>query len=248
MGLAGLFAAEQGIVCAVGAGGKKSTLYRIAAGHPGRIAITASVTTLPPPEKFRDQEIVAPADRLLSVVAQASGRCVFYGLPSDKPGRRGGVPPQVIAAIHEAGGFDATLVKADGARMRLIKAPGANEPQFPPGTTTVIPVVSARAIGAALNEKIAHRIELVAAVTGAAIGETLTADHVGRLLASPDGALKGVGDAAVVPVINMADNAELAGAAREAARAALSQTRRFERVVLACMTAEDPIVEVVGAS
>jgi len=246
-GLAALFNANSGIICAVGAGGKKTTLYRIAAEHPGRTAITASVMTLPAPEQFRDQEVTAPAERLLDAVTGATGRRLFYALPSDKPGRCAGVPPDLIAAIHSAGQFDATFVKADGARMRLIKAPAEDEPQIPPGTVTVIPVVSARVIGMPLTEKSAHRAERVAAVTGANVGESLTPAHIARLLASPEGALKGAGDAAVVPVINMVDDAELLAAARSAARAALALTRRFERVILTCMTAEAPVVEVVDA-
>lgn len=242
-----LFRAESGIICAVGAGGKKSTLYRIAAEHPGRVAITASVTTLPPPAELRDPAVTEPAERLLAAVAAASGRRVFYALPSDKPGRFGGVPPDLIAAIHKAGRFDATFVKADGARMRLIKAPGDDEPEIPPGAATVIPVVSARAIGRPLTERSAHRVERLAAVTGAKAGDELTPAHVARLLASADGALKGVGDANVVPVINMVDDAELLAAARETARAAFALTRRFDRVVLACMTAATPVVDVIEA-
>ena len=242
-----LFHAERGIICVVGAGGKKSTLYRIAGEHPGRIAITATVMTLPPPPQARDQAVAAPSDRLLDAVAAADGRRIFYALPSDKPGRFAGVPPDLIAAIHKAGRFDASLVKADGARMRLIKAPADDEPQIPPGSGTVIPVVSARAIGLPLTEKSAHRVERVADVTAAKPGENLSPLHVARLLASPQGALKGTGDAKVVPVINMVDDDELLAAARETARAALALTRRFDRVVLACMTADSPVVDVIEA-
>jgi uncharacterized protein (UPF0548 family) len=55
-----------------------------------------------------------------------------------------------------------------------------------------------------------------------------------------------VGEATVVPVINMVDGPEAILAARETARQALALTRRFERVVLAAMTAAKPLVEVVG--
>ena len=38
-----LLDARSGIVCAVGAGGKKTTLYALARRHPGRIALTTTV-------------------------------------------------------------------------------------------------------------------------------------------------------------------------------------------------------------
>jgi hypothetical protein len=72
--------------------------------------------------------------------------------------------------------------------------------------------------------------------------------HLARLIASSDGLLRGVGNARVVPVINMADGAGEGAAALEAARIALDLSDRYERVVVATMRAEDPIVEVVGRS
>jgi hypothetical protein len=54
-----------------------------------------------------------------------------------------------------------------------------------------------------------------------------------------------VGGAVVVPIINMVDDPAVLLAARETARQALAMTRRFERVVLAAMTAAAPLIEVV---
>ncbi len=241
--------ARRGIVCTVGAGGKKTTLYRLAGAFSGRLGLTATVPTLPVPDEFRDSEVVGETDVLADEVVAAShqARRVAFAKPSDKPPRLGGIPPELVEEIHARAGFDATYVKADGARMRWIKAPSEHEPQIPLSTATVIPIVSARALGEALSERIAHRPELVAAVTGAKIGELLSPIHLGRLLASPDGALRRTGDAIVVPLINMVDDDGMLVAAREAARHALSLSRRFDRVVLARMNAPEPIVEVVGA-
>jgi probable selenium-dependent hydroxylase accessory protein YqeC len=170
---------------------------------------------------------------------------VIFAGQSPKPGRLGGVPPEDLAKLHRRAGFDVTLVKADGARMRLIKAPAEDEPVLPPGTATVLALVSIKAIGQALNETVAHRPERIAAVTGAMPGELLTTSHLARLLASEAGALQGTREAKVVPIVNMADDDALRAQAREVAREALGLTRRFDRVVLAAMTAPDPIVAIV---
>ncbi len=66
-------------------------------------------------------------------------RSVAYACPGDKPGRRAGASPPTIERIHREGGFAATYVKADGARMRMVKAPGADEPALPESATTVLP-------------------------------------------------------------------------------------------------------------
>lgn len=243
-----LLEARQGIVCAVGAGGKKTTLYRLAASHPGRIGLTATVTTVPVPETYYDRRIVAPDERIAAEVVAAArdARRIAFATASDKPGRHGGLPLELVAAIHRKAGFDVTFVKADGARMRWIKAPGEAEPQIPAGTATVIPVVSARVIGQPLSAKIAHRPELVAEVSGAKVDAPLRPTHLARLLASENGALRGTGTATVVPVINMVDDAALLSGASDAAREALTLTKRFTRVVLAHMITDDPVVAVIG--
>jgi probable selenium-dependent hydroxylase accessory protein YqeC len=137
------------------------------------------------------------------------------------------------------------LIKADGARMRWIKAPGPGEPVLPRGLATVLPLVSARLFGQPLSEATAHRLERVAAVTGARPGEPVTPEHVGRLLSSEQGALQGVGRATVVPIINMVDDQARREAARAAARLALGTSRRLARIVLASMIAPEPVVEIV---
>jgi len=50
----------------------------------------------------------------------------------------------------------------------------------------------------------------------------------------------------MVPLINMVDNDEIAVVARQAARWALALTRRFDRVILASMEADSPLVEIVA--
>jgi probable selenium-dependent hydroxylase accessory protein YqeC len=107
-------------------------------------------------------------------------------------------------------------------------------------------VVSARALGQSVTDRIAHRPALVAAVCGLAPDQAFAPEHLARLLASPEGSLRGVGTTAtVVPVINMVDDEALAALARRAALEALALTDRFDRVLLASMRREQPIVEVV---
>lgn len=239
--------AREGIVCAVGAGGKKSVLYRLVREHHARVALTATVHTTEFPANLAvDQLIHEDANLQDRVLAGDPTRSVAYACPSSKPGRHAGVSSTTIRAIHDAGGFAATFVKADGARMRWIKAPSADEPMIVPGADIVIPVVSARAIGEPLGERVAHRVEMVARVTGVTPGETLTPRAVGRLLASEHGSLQCTGDARVAPVINMVDNEDQEKRARAAAIAALALTSRFDRVVLCCLRRpEGPVVAVV---
>jgi len=246
-GLIEALQAAGGLVCLVGAGGKKSTMYRLAALHPGRVGVTATVMIPPFPRTLEAFRVVEPPPQLERAVVAAARdhRVVAFATPSDKHGRLGGVERQDLERLHAAAGFEVTLVKADGARSRWIKAPGEQEPQIPPGARTVIPVVSAGVIGQPLDERIAHRVDRVSAVTGAQPGELLGPEHVARLLTSAEGALKQVGDAGVVPLVNMVDDAGAEAAARAVAELALARSRRFDRVVLASMRRPDPLVAVI---
>ena len=247
--------AHSGVVCAVGAGGKKSVLYQLAREHPGRFALTATVHTTVFPDDLPAESVIddSPAlrERVLSVDAS---RSVAYACPSTKPGRHAGVPADTIRSLHDSGRFAATFVKADGARMRWIKSPAKGEPVLAGGVDLVIPVVSAKAIGEPLSERVAHRVDRVAAVTGVAPGDTLTPEAVGRLLASEDGALKGTNEGCegtngvrVAPLINMVDNDFQEKLARTAAEAAIAMTSRFDFVVLCCLRRPGrPVVAVVA--
>lgn len=246
-----LLAAHHGLVCVVGAGGKKTTLYRLVEAHlasgSSRLGLTCTVAMAPPPPAL-GAPVIAEAASLARALAE-HGRnppVLVYAQPSAKPGRIGGVPPADLARLHAEGGFDVTLIKADGARMRWIKAPAPGEPVLPPGVTTVLPLVSAKIFGQPLTAAVAHRPERVAVVTGAAPGEPLTPEHVARLLTSEQGALQGVGSATVVPIINMVDDQARLAVAREAARRALERSGRFARVVLTRMAATAPVIEVIS--
>ncbi|HZX24609.1 MAG TPA: selenium cofactor biosynthesis protein YqeC [Woeseiaceae bacterium] len=231
--LVDLLAVREGIVCVVGAGGKKSLIYALVRGHGGRVAMTATAHTTEFPADLPVERIVDEESALRERIANSPReRSIAYACPSGKPGRLAGVSADTIRAIHEQGGFAATFVKADGARMRRVKAPAEDEPLIVPGAATVVPVVSITAVGEPLTERVAHRVERVEAATGLARGATITPEALGRLLASGQGALQGTEGMRVAPVINMVDNARHEELARATATAALAMTSRFDRVFL----------------
>lgn len=242
-----LLEARTGIVCAVGAGGKKSLLQHLATRHPDRVAITATVFTTYFQEHLGFDVILDEEDRLPGRVAQLGTRSnVAYACPSGQAGRRAGVAVEVVERIHREGGFAATYVKADGARMRLVKAPAEDEPVVPAGCVTVLAVASALAIGEPLTARVAHRVDRISGLLGLEEGARLSTEHLGRLLASPEGMLKSTQGRRVVPVINMVDDRRRERLAREAAEIALGLSPRFDRVVLTRLSRpEEPLVAVV---
>jgi probable selenium-dependent hydroxylase accessory protein YqeC len=243
-----VLSARSGLVCFVGAGGKKTTLYRLAGAHPGRVGVTATVHIPFFPRALAAGQVIATPDELVAGVlaALAGNRKVAFACPSEKHGRFSGVPARAVAGLHAEGRFDVTFIKADGARSRWVKAPGDDEPRLPDAADTVVPVVSALALGEPLSERIAHRVERIESVCGIRAGERIAPAHVARLLADEQGGLRGCAGARVVPLINMVDDEGRRALAVEVAERALDLTGRFDRVVLASMRRADPLVQVVG--
>ena len=239
-----------GIVAAIGAGGKKSVLNELAATASGRVAWTGTVFTARPPRWTGVEVHVGTEADLLRVAAKQSGegRHAFL-LPSEKPGRYGGMSTDGVDRLHEAGHFDLTLVKADGARMRGVKCPKPGEPLLPARTRTVLMVLSAQVIGQALDPEFVHRPERVASVLDIAPGDTIEPAHLAAIFTRPGGVSERTDGLDILPVINQVDDESSRELATEAARLALAESDRFDRVVLTCLRRDrarsTPVVDVI---
>jgi probable selenium-dependent hydroxylase accessory protein YqeC len=243
MDLTAALQAREGLVCVVGAGGKKSTLYTLAE-RLDRAVVTATVRI-----PIFDDHVAAVrvTESPLEAIEAAGDDAWPLGLvpEQERPDRYRGYDPETVEAIDAADPVGTTLVKADGARTREFKAPGDREPQLPATADVVVPVASVQVVGEPLTDAAVHRPERVAALTDLSIGEEIGPEHVGRVLASPDGGLKGVpGGATAIPLLNKVDDEEWAAVAREVA-AVIHERADVPRVALTSMLADDPLVAVV---
>lgn len=237
--------ARSGILCAVGAGGKKTTLYRLLTTHPGHVGMSATSFTYTFPADLDAETHVAPIAELLERVPASRAQRIAYAAPSDKKGRLSGLDEADVLTIHRAGNFDLTVLKADGARMRRIKCPDSHEPRIPDCADTVLMLLSIAAVGRPLDDRVAHRPEKVAEVTGLKPGEVLEPLHLGRIFTHPAGLLKGTGGRTVIPVIHMVDDPAREAAARAVAAHALAGSHRFDRVVLTSAKQATYLVDVI---
>ncbi|MFC5134858.1 MULTISPECIES: selenium cofactor biosynthesis protein YqeC [Haloferacaceae] len=241
--------AGEGTTCLVGAGGKKTTLYALAP-RLDRAILTATVRIPIFDRQVSTVRTAAdPVDELAAVREEYAEREEPLPFPlglvpeREREDRYRGYDPETIdrlSAAHDG----PVLVKADGARTRLFKAPNDREPRIPDGTDTVVPVASAHAVGEPLSEAAVHRPERVAALADLAIDDEITPEAVGRVVADEAGGLKGVpSSATAIPLINMVDDDDDEAVAREIA-AAIHEHADVPRVVLARMR-EPGVVAVV---
>lgn len=239
------------VVALVGGGGKTSAMFLLAreAVARGGYAITTTTTRI-----FGAQIALAPAHILAADATEARvkdaldrhGQVLVIGATEAGSGKAEGVSLELVKRLR-AWCPDACLInEADGSRMRPFKAPAAYEPVIPESTTVVVPVVGADVLGAPLDAEHVHRPELISALCGAPIGTAITPAIVAQVIAHAQGGRKGVPEGArVAVVINKVETLADRGPARETAERLL-RAPGIDRVVLASLRAEPPVLEVLS--
>jgi probable selenium-dependent hydroxylase accessory protein YqeC len=220
---------EEECVSFVGAGGKKTAMAELVREGTERDRSVGYTTTthMPPPDVplvvAHRSEIVERVQKHTPPVAFASR---WVKRPERVPEKVRGFEPGVVDSL--VGTFDWLAVKADGARQREFKTPGADEPVVPDRTTLVVVVASVQAVDEPLTAKRVHRPELTADLAGLAVGDKLTPAAAGAVLASEDGGLRKVptGSDAVV-MVNKADSRSARETATTVVEQTLSRSSRF---------------------
>ena len=180
------------MVCVMGAGGKATLMKRLIRemlDKPFPVIIT-STTNLhalggenSPPVLLSEEGRV----ELQSVAKDWSGRGAVVWVERKLPQNMfRGLEANQVEALHRSDFHGVMIVKTDGARKRLIKAPGPGEPVIPKGATHCVLVLGLTAIGQKADDRIVHRMEKVRAIAGLNAGDIIEAQHLARLASHPD--------------------------------------------------------------
>jgi len=192
------------LIAIVGAGGKTATMYTLASelAQRGKRVITTTTTQIfyPEPGETDTLIVASETDALLKKIdaaLQQYHRVTVAGnvLRTEK---LAGLQPEQPYELLVKSCADVVIVEADGARHRMIKAPAEHEPVIPLKTNVALLLMSAEAINQSLSDRIAHRPELVAKVTGIHMGDVLSPAVIARLITSEQGALKHIPKTAAV--------------------------------------------------
>lgn len=238
-----------GVVSLIGAGGKTTTLFRLADElwrEGGKVLVTTTTKIFKPTKPhvhrlFLAQELKSLLDELSKIHEPA---IVGVGYDFDAAGKLIGLPPDWFGALSKQGGMDWILTEADGAAMKPFKVPGDHEPVVPEESSVTVWVMGMKILGEPLTPDFCHRAERAARLLNVEIGAPVTEELILRLVENPEGCLKGIpAGSRKVALINQADRPEQVKQASVLGRSLMR--RGVETVVITSYLDSDAVKEVL---
>jgi probable selenium-dependent hydroxylase accessory protein YqeC len=214
---------RRDVVAAVGAGGKTTLLYSIAreARTAGWTVLVTTTTHMGPRSDALAGPVLVEADghsdRDVGDALAAHGIATILGrrLREDK---LQGLSPEHVDRLAPLA--DLTLVEADGARGRSLKAPAGHEPVVPSSCTALLVLAALDVLGTGVDGDLVHRPEIVSRLAGLDAGAPVTEDAFVAALTHPESypSRAAAGMRALVFLNKVEDEAARAAAGRLAPR------------------------------
>jgi probable selenium-dependent hydroxylase accessory protein YqeC len=184
------------LVSLVGAGGKTSTMFRLAREFKSfrkKVLVTTTTNVAFPETSQADRLVIDRSKNISSLPRIEPGTIVCLGssMVGDQEKLKG-VEREFIDEIYQKRLFDHVVVEADGSKRRPIKAPAHYEPVIPQETTRVIGVIGLDALGKPITDQYVHRTSLFCSITGKRMGDIIDRECLIHLILSQDGLFKDV--------------------------------------------------------
>lgn len=237
------------MVALIGAGGKTTTLFRLAselraAGR--KILVTTTTKMFKPAKPHIDRLfLVEDVNALLSEFAPVPAPVTIgAGYRISDEGKLLGLPSEWLDRLHGSGQFDAILVEADGAASRGFKIPSETEPVVPESSSIVVWIMAIKVLDKPWDANFVHRVERALALLHVEPNSRITHNQIVQLASHPLGCLKGVpAHCRKIALINQADTEAELEQAKELGR--LLAPLGFDRVVISSYLSDPPVKEVI---
>ncbi|SNS89763.1 probable selenium-dependent hydroxylase accessory protein YqeC [Anaerovirgula multivorans] len=185
---------QKEIISFVGAGGKTTSLFKLAkelkeAGS--RVLLTTTTAIYSPAKESYDRLILTDEDdhKKLLEIKNTQSICVL-GKAISKENKLLGLEPLKILELSKLNSFDHILIEADGAKRKPIKAPATHEPVIPSNTTKLIGVIGLDVLNREIEEEWVHRPQFFCQLTEGKIGGKIDINRVVKLVIADGGLYK----------------------------------------------------------
>ncbi len=212
----GLGKMSRECIAFVGAGGKTTSMFRLAEEMKlkGSCLIVTTTTKIYRPESHcydtimlscNEEELQAELEQLVRPGIHLAAQ----GVDSDN--KLIGLEPHWVDNLFWNPEPDHILVEADGSRGLPVKAPADFEPVIPSSATLVVGVIGLDCLGRPADESMVHRVHAFCRITGCSLGDIITDDHLIRLIMHPMGLFKAAPESSKrFLLLNKADDGERA--------------------------------------
>lgn len=235
------------MVSLIGAGGKTTTIFRLAKelrGQGWKVLVTTTTKIFKPAKPHIDRLfLVEDVQSLIDVCAEITGPVVIgAGCGVNQEGKLLGMPVDWLDRMNHDQVFDAILVEADGAASRWFKVPKDGEPVIPPSCQATIWVVAIKVIGKPITDDWVHRAARARELLGLPADTTVSEEIILQLLQHEAGCRKGIPPASrQLALINQADSPEELAAAQSLGEKLLKLN--FDKVVVTSHANAEPVIQ-----
>ena len=243
------------VISLVGAGGKSTLMFALAQelAAPHRVVVTTTTTKIftPSPSDAPGLFISHDYDEIVRFVLTEGltfGHVTIAAQRIAGTDKLKGIEPEWVPRLSQLEPVVCTIVEADGAAGRPLKAPNPEfEPVIPKNTSLLIPVVGIDALGRRLTEEAVFRSEIAARLAGVPMGKIIAADSIALLLTHPSGMIKGCPTRArILPFINKTDLHDALRRAKDLASRILAEKHpQIDRVVLGQAKVVSAVADVI---
>jgi len=185
----GLDLDQKHIISFVGAGGKSSSMDRLAKEfkREGKKVLVTTTTVIFYHQHEDNDQFFLGRIPLGYFPFQAS--ITLLGKSMDN-GKIRGVSIEYLEELQKKGIFDIILIEADGARMKALKAPASHEPVVPSFTTMTIGLIGLDSISMPLDEEHVHRPEILSSILEVDPPHLIDKDDIIKIIVHKEGIFK----------------------------------------------------------
>lgn len=229
------------MICLVGAGGKTSTMFRLAGelSAKGKKVLVTTTTAIYYPEEGQYDSIVVSEEETADIfLSKDTEGITMLGRRVSSEGKLLGVNPLFLDDVFSKGIFDYILVEGDGSKGRPVKAPAEHEPVIPKTATMVIGLIGLDCMGKAVCADIVHRPEIFCGLLGCSDGDAIDAEMLHKLIIHREGLFKAAPiQAKKYLVLNKADSEKERTAAADVIQKLLDSSFALKGIIVASMKA-----------